>query len=706
MSMFRCKNKHNKQDKTTVSVILPVYNVERWIGECIESLKKQKLPGLEFVFVDDCGTDNSMLFVEAWANEDERVRIIHNDKNMGAGASRNAGIEAAQGEYLSFVDTDDWLSSDFYMRLYDKAERTGCDIIKGRRLPVEKQPEQVDRKSTALSKKTNKRIRLRFIKKAPLYTCFINEHQSAIYKSTLFHDNKVRYGSTDYSEDVTFLLKVCHKTESIAIVDDAVYYYRQHPRSATSAYTFDRSMEELKALEESVDFLEDKHVNDWAFLYLKGKIRARLKNYYFATRDYNISEEQQHKYVEKFRKLINKLDHHPLLFRDYPQLGVFLKTGQIINPKPKISVIIPMYKCSDFIDDLLDSVCNQSLRDTEIICVLDGEDEDILKAIEKRSESDGRIICIEQLHSGAGTARNTGLEIARGDYLLFLDADDIFATHMFETMYEEAVKWDADIVMCSYTETNEWDKTTHTNKGYDHDLMPENRVLDPSVMPKFLASFIGAPWNKLFRRKMIEKNALRFSNTRIMNDEFFVTTAMICSKKLVTIHQDLLTVRRQINRHSISTNRSKYTQDCVVVMNQIYRWLRDRCEWRHHRQGYYKKFKRALEYQSRYEYNEDFIDAVARTLSIDKPWKNMSNSNLIKALDMDSTQAKKAKERLESEKASAQNIDFSGLEKRMQMLDNQIYAKEQIRASMKSKYGRDLAKPDNISRRLLWFLEQ
>lgn len=689
-----------------ISVILPVYNVEPWINDCIESLKIQTLTGLEFIFVDDCGTDNSMRIVESWAAEDERVRIIHNNENLGAGASRNAGIEAARGEYLSFVDPDDWLSEAFYQKLYNKAIRTGKDIIKGCRLPVEKQNGQVDSKSAALSKRTNKGIRMRVLKRAPLYTRFINEHQSAIYKSTLFHDNKVRYGSTDYSEDVTFLLKVCHETESIAIVDDAVYYYRQHPHSATSTYTIERSLEELKALEESVDFLEKKQVNDWTFLYLKARIRARLKNYYSATLDYNIPEEQQHKYVDKFRELINRLHHHPLLFQDYPELKVFLETGQIINPQPKISVIIPMYKCADFIDDLLDSVCNQCLKETEIICVLDGSDEYTLKAIKDRSKTDCRIVCIEQEHSGAGAARNAGLDIAHGEYLLFLDADDLFETHMFETMYDEAVKWGADTVMCSYTETNEWDKTTRINKGFNHGLMPESRVLHPSAMPMLLAAFIGAPWNKLFRRKMIEEHGLRFSNTRIMNDEFFVSAAMICTKKLVTIHKDLLTVRRYINKHSISTNRAKYTQDCVVVMNQIYQWLKDSDEWNRHKKGYYNKFKQALNYQSKYDYNEKFVDAVARTLSTADPWKDMPNAKMIKLLDMYNTQGKKTKERLEAEIESPQSTDLSGLKKRIQMEDNQIYAKEQIRLVMKTKYGRDLSKPDKISRRLLWFLAQ
>ena len=86
-----------------ISVIIPVYNAEPWIGECIESLKRQQQDGLEFIFVDDCFTDNSMRLVEEWAAEDERVRILRNKENSGTGPSRNAGIEAARGDYLSFI---------------------------------------------------------------------------------------------------------------------------------------------------------------------------------------------------------------------------------------------------------------------------------------------------------------------------------------------------------------------------------------------------------------------------------------------------------------------------------------------------------------------------------------------------------------------------------------------------------------------------
>ena len=101
-----------------VSVIVPVWNPGPGITRCIESLRNQTLEEIEMIFVDDCGTDDSMDKVRDAAEDDSRILIIENGKNIGAGPSRNRGIEAARGEYLSFVDPDDHVAPDFLELLY------------------------------------------------------------------------------------------------------------------------------------------------------------------------------------------------------------------------------------------------------------------------------------------------------------------------------------------------------------------------------------------------------------------------------------------------------------------------------------------------------------------------------------------------------------------------------------------------------------
>ncbi|MBQ4484990.1 MAG: glycosyltransferase family 2 protein, partial [Prevotella sp.] len=111
-----------KEITPKASVIVPVWNPGSGISRCVESLRDQTLEDIEMIFVDDCGTDGAMDIVRAAAAEDSRIRIITNTENVGPGISRNAGIDIARGEYLSFVDADDYVSPNFLEVLYTKAK--------------------------------------------------------------------------------------------------------------------------------------------------------------------------------------------------------------------------------------------------------------------------------------------------------------------------------------------------------------------------------------------------------------------------------------------------------------------------------------------------------------------------------------------------------------------------------------------------------
>ena len=248
MAMFRYKHKKSKQDKTTVSVILPVYNVEPWIGNCIESLRKKELPGLEFIFVDDYGTDRSKKVVEEFAATDKRVHIIKNEQNLGTGTSRIIGIEAARGEYLSFIDPDDFISSDFYTMLYDAAIKRDFDIANGGSIVIHEKTGITEDRA-----KLNDSIRIGLRNNLPLYTTFVFGHWAAIYRKSLFDDGMVRYGTYRHSQDMVYLFRVSLKAESITLVDDAKYYYVLREGSASSNIMARRFFEDLGSLEEIVE---------------------------------------------------------------------------------------------------------------------------------------------------------------------------------------------------------------------------------------------------------------------------------------------------------------------------------------------------------------------------------------------------------------------------------------------------------------------
>ena len=111
-----------------VSVIVPVYNVENYLERCINSLRNQSLSDMEIILVDDCSKDSSLEICKKAAYEDFRIKVIHK-VNEGAGKARNAGLEVATGEYIGFVDSDDFVEEDMYKTLCEKAEKYGSDLV-------------------------------------------------------------------------------------------------------------------------------------------------------------------------------------------------------------------------------------------------------------------------------------------------------------------------------------------------------------------------------------------------------------------------------------------------------------------------------------------------------------------------------------------------------------------------------------------------
>ena len=115
-------------NKPLISVIVPVYKVERYLDECVESIVNQTYHNLEIVLVDDGSPDNCPQMCDDWAKKDERIRVIHKE-NGGVSSARNAGLDICTGDYISFIDSDDWIPSNFEEEMLAKAEKLSLDVV-------------------------------------------------------------------------------------------------------------------------------------------------------------------------------------------------------------------------------------------------------------------------------------------------------------------------------------------------------------------------------------------------------------------------------------------------------------------------------------------------------------------------------------------------------------------------------------------------
>ena len=112
-----------------ISIIVPVYNAENYLNRCIDSILSQTFTEFECILVNDCSSDNSLAICKKYEKHDERIKVIHNEKNIGSSLSRKTGLDKATGEYIQFVDSDDWIESDMIEKMYEKAISDNADMV-------------------------------------------------------------------------------------------------------------------------------------------------------------------------------------------------------------------------------------------------------------------------------------------------------------------------------------------------------------------------------------------------------------------------------------------------------------------------------------------------------------------------------------------------------------------------------------------------
>lgn len=273
-----------------VSIVAPVYNADRFIHKCLDSLIRQTLPEIEIILINDCSTDNSGQICEEYAGKDSRVKVIHNEENIKQGLSRNKGIDLAQGEYIAFIDPDDWVDLDFYEKLYLAAIKANADIAKTERKLIYESGELVDQT------KLNDQIRQALQKGLTLLSLFTYEHTTAIFRTSVLQNNNVRYSGIRNAEDNTFLLQATHYCKGIVLITGTYYYYLQHPASAKHQKDKTHIESKITALCESLKYLNsfdisEEHYNDVFKSIVLKTLRYIQKNHDFEM-DYLRSQYQ------------------------------------------------------------------------------------------------------------------------------------------------------------------------------------------------------------------------------------------------------------------------------------------------------------------------------------------------------------------------------------------------------------------------------
>lgn len=243
-----------------VSILVPVYNVEKYIEECIESLINQTYENLEIILVDDGSTDNSGIICDKYAEKDSRIKVIHQE-NQGLATVRNVSVAAATGDYIGFVDSDDFVSPDMYSDMMSIAQENEADIVMCNLGYVDQNGNEIPNVRSA------KLISERILTGRQFVTELCKEYNSTyvvtvdkLYRRSLFEG--IRYPDGRINEDEAVIHRITHKCSKIVFTPKAYYFYRQQPSSimnnSVSAKRFDSIYADIDRLtllkENNYDF--------------------------------------------------------------------------------------------------------------------------------------------------------------------------------------------------------------------------------------------------------------------------------------------------------------------------------------------------------------------------------------------------------------------------------------------------------------------
>lgn len=242
-----------------VSIIIPFFNAEQYISRCAKSLFEQTLDSIEFVFVNDCSTDSSVLvlknLIKLYPDRKEAVKIVCHQKNLGSAASRNTGLNHVKGEFVGWVDSDDWVKPEMFKVLYDisvlnRADLIWCNFYKA--FP-DKNIETIQ--DVAL----NNIIFIQSLISGRVEGMLWNK----LMRHSIIKNNNIRFlEGNDLGEDKMFLIKYLYHSRSIIFENSSLYFYVINKNiSITRDPKISRVYEEINNAKSICDFLTEKEVN-------------------------------------------------------------------------------------------------------------------------------------------------------------------------------------------------------------------------------------------------------------------------------------------------------------------------------------------------------------------------------------------------------------------------------------------------------------
>ncbi len=253
-----------------ISIIVPVFNTEKYISKCLFSLIKQTLKEIEIIIVNDGSTDGTLAVIDKFSSLDARIKII-NQENQKQGAARNRGMEIALGEYIGFVDSDDWVDLDYFEKLYIAAKKHNSDIAMATNVRIGngKTKKRLNIQKEEFVQSLQEKIDISHQANNPCPT-------NKIYSRKSLVENNISWSEGVFCEDKLFTMQAIYFANGVVSVPDICYYYFRRPNSTVNSKAKRLSEDKNNAKRDVLNFLKEKkaQIRDCDFWATKNEIRV------------------------------------------------------------------------------------------------------------------------------------------------------------------------------------------------------------------------------------------------------------------------------------------------------------------------------------------------------------------------------------------------------------------------------------------------
>lgn len=595
-----------------LSVIIPVCNVEKYLPECLDSALSQTLKDLEIICVDDGSTDSSGSILDAYARKDVRVRVLHKT-NAGFGQTMNCGLKMATGKYVAFLESDDFIVKDAYAALVARADECGADIVKADYFEVRGEPCAYQMTPRHMLGRLELYGRNLCPREEPYLFYVPMMNQMGIFRRDFLRNNRILHNETPGAsyQDMGFWFQAFCLAKSVHYMGQPFYCYRKdNPNSSMN------NMKKAACIRDEYRFMWqflERHADllSWvapiyyhrlfgSFLFRYNNLTSYLKPRFLmdvfreelivCTARVSFSNER---FTPSERMKLRQIIDVPDVFLTESLVKEKINDDLLVSyclaerranamahalnlqkralaensgDEPstiKVSVVVPVYNVAAYLDKCLESLCRQTLKEIEIICVDDGSTDRSHDRLTVFAARDARLQVLTQENCGQSVARNRGLDVAVGKYVYFVDADDWLANdRVLEELYAAAERNQTDALYFDARSVVEGG--CHAEGGHisENTYLRKHDYVGCKTGIALLSEFIMhneyrvPPTMVFLRRQFLTDQHIRFYEGVIYEDNIFSMQCALAARR--ALHLPCVYYMRRLHDGSTMTLKSSF----------------------------------------------------------------------------------------------------------------------------------------------------